>query len=68
MAAINGQYMVFLNKRPWALAVMEADALTPELARLVKTIVIDHTRTLLSRLSSGEGPHTGAAATGGTER
>jgi len=60
VAAINGQYMVFLNKRPWALAVMEADALTPELARLVKTIVIDHTRTLLSRLSSPNGPHRGA--------
>ena len=54
VAAINGQYMVFLNKRPWALAVMEAEALTPEQARLVKTIVIDHTRTLLSRLSSKE--------------
>jgi len=61
VAAINGQYMVFLNKRPWALAVMDADALTPEQARLVKTIVIDHTRTLLSRLSPDEGPHIGAA-------
>jgi TetR/AcrR family transcriptional regulator, regulator of cefoperazone and chloramphenicol sensitivity len=70
VAAINGQYMVFLNKRPWALAVLEADALTPEHARLVKTIVIDHTRALLSRLSSDDGPHTGGggAATGGPKR
>ncbi len=62
--------MVFLNKRPWALAVMEADALTPEQARLVKTIVIDHTRALLSRLSPDEGPHAGdaGAASGGPER
>ena len=58
VAAINGQYMVFLNKRPWALAVMEADTVTPEYARLIRTIVIDHTRTLLSRLSSDVGPQT----------
>jgi len=62
VAAINGQYMVFLNKRPFALAMMETDGLTPEHARLVKTIVIDHTRALLSRLSAADGPHSGAAS------
>ena len=54
VAAINGQYMVFLNKRPFALAAMDANALTPEHARLVKAIVVDHTRALLSRLSPGQ--------------
>ncbi|MDB5482976.1 MAG: transcriptional regulator, TetR family [Caulobacteraceae bacterium] len=68
VAAINGQYMVFLNKRPFALAMMKTNGLTPEHARLVKTIVIDHTRTLLSRLSSDEGPHAAGSATGGPER
>ena len=63
VAAINGQYMVFLNKRPWALAVLDADALTPEHARLVKTIVIDHTRTLLSRMSE----HTARPGGGGRD-
>jgi AcrR family transcriptional regulator len=54
VAAINGQYLVFLNRRSWVLAVMGVDTLTAEQARLVKSIVIDHTRTLLSRLSSDE--------------
>ena len=52
VAAINGQYMVFLSKRPLALAILRTDALTSDQARMVKSIVIDHTRTLLSRLSS----------------
>lgn len=54
VAAINGQYTAFLNKRPWALAVLNEEALTPDHARLVKTIVMEQTRALLSRLS-GEG-------------
>ncbi len=52
VAAINGQYMIFLSKRPLALAILQTEALTADQARLVKSIVIDHTRTLLSRLSS----------------
>ena len=50
VAAINGQYMVFLSKRPLAVAILRTDALTPDQARTVKSIVIDQTRTLLSRL------------------
>jgi len=61
VAAINGQYMVFLSKRPLALAILHTDALTTDQARLVKSIVIDNTRTLLNRLSSerGAGPAPG---------
>ena len=59
VAAINGQYMIFLSKRPLALAILQTEALTADQARLVKSIVIDQTRTLLSRLSSDHAGQSG---------
>jgi len=57
VAAINGQYMIFLSKRPFALAILQTDALTTDQAQLIKSIVVDHTRTLLGRLSADHAVH-----------
>jgi hypothetical protein len=59
VAAINGQHTAFFSKRPFALAILRTDALTSDQARLIKSIVVDQTRTLLSRLSLDEASRAG---------
>jgi hypothetical protein len=59
VAAINGQHTAFFSKRPFALAILKTDALTSDQARLIKSIVVDQTRTLLSRLSFDEASRAG---------
>lgn len=49
--AINGQFRVFQTNRPMTLASLGEDAYTPEHARMIRGIVVDQTRALLSRLA-----------------
>jgi AcrR family transcriptional regulator len=49
--AINGQFKVFQANRTLTLASLGSDAYTPEHGRLVRAIVVDQTRALLTRLA-----------------
>ena len=49
--AINGQFKVFQANRTLTLASVGLDAFTPEHGRLVRRIVVDQTRVLLTRLA-----------------
>ncbi len=49
--AINGQFKVFQANRALTLASLGSDAYTPEHGRLVRAIVVDQTRALLTRLA-----------------
>jgi AcrR family transcriptional regulator len=49
--AINGQFKVFQANRTLTLASLGSDAYTAEHGRLVRAIVVDQTRALLTRLA-----------------
>jgi TetR/AcrR family transcriptional regulator, regulator of cefoperazone and chloramphenicol sensitivity len=49
--AINGQFKVFQANRTLTLASLGSDAYTREHGRLVRAIVVDQTRALLTRLA-----------------
>jgi hypothetical protein len=49
--AINGQFKVFQANRARTLVSLGLDEYTPEHGRLVRAIVVDQTRALLTRLA-----------------